>query len=204
MILKEAFRYQNYLSQLKSELLRFLRNSDNVLEVVNEHRFSVANKEKNDEVEITKSQYDINKVIKLIDKIVDEKIAVTNAISEAKKNCTIDIDALLEINKFKTDIADTLKFINSFESNEIKSTGTDYKFNANGEQLSYRYPLIQKSSINFDRKMTKGMLNTLTSDSTKVSNEIDLINVTLEVNFEPSWDIDTRLDEILEDYKVSN
>lgn len=197
MILKEAFRYQNYLKTLQNDIYVYLRNRDNVVKNTETHFYSKSNNDKNDEEIVTVGKIEPNKLIELIKEVMAEKIAVTNAISKAKKSCEYDIDALLETNKFMNNFVDCLKGLNVIESKETKTTGLDYKFNLNGEQLSYRYPVTTVSTINFDRNETRKMANKYSKQITDTSNLIDEINVTLRVDFEPKFDINDTFEDIL-------
>lgn len=202
MILKEAFRYQNYLKTLQLEIVRFLNQRDNVITEEEKLMYSSVDKDKEDEVEITSSEYDINKIISLIDDVIAEKESITKAIGKTKAECGYDIDGMLEINKFKTTFIDSLENLNSIKCVQTKSTKTGYKFNINGEQLAYRFPTLLIETINFDRKVTKGMSNTFKKNTDEVSNLIDRLNVTLEVNFEPKFNINDSFDEMLESMKI--
>lgn len=122
MILKEAFRYQNYLKTLQNDIYVHLRNRDNVVKNTETHYYSKSNNDKNDEEIVTVGKIEPNKLIKLIKEVMVEKIAVTNAISKAKKSCEYDIDALLETNKFMNNFVDCLKGLNVIESKETKTT----------------------------------------------------------------------------------
>ena len=197
MILKEAFRYQNYLKTLQNDIYVYLRNRDNVVKNTETHFYSKSNNDKNDEEIVTVGKIEPNKLIELIKEVMAEKVAVTNAISKAKKSCEYDIDALLETNKFMNNFVDCLKGLNVIESKETKTTGLDYKFNLNGEQLSYKYPVNTVSTINFDRNETRKMANKYSKQITDTSNLIDEINVTLKVDFEPKFDINDTLEDIL-------
>lgn len=197
MILKEAFRYQNYLTQLKNDISRFLYKDENILKREERLLYSSVNKDKEDEVEVRVGEFDMDKVLELIDTVIAEKEGITKAISKTKTNCEYDIDALLEVNKFKASFIESLEVLNNIKSKEVKTTNTDYKFNVNGEQLAYRFPTTIIETINFDRNKTKGMANTLSRDTDNVSNLIDRLNVTLEVDFEPKFNIKDSLEDIL-------
>ena len=197
MILKEAFRYQNYLKTLQNDIYVHLRNRDNVVKITETHFYSKSNNDKSDEKVVTVGKIEPNKLIELIKEVIAEKIAVTDAISKAKKSCEYDIDALLETNKFMNNFVDCLKGLNVIESKETKTTGLDYKFNLNGEQLSYKYPVTTVSTINFDRNETRKMANKYSKQITDTSNLIDEINVTLKVDFEPKFDINDTVEDIL-------
>ena len=168
MILKEAFRYQNYLTQLKNDISRFLYKSENILKREEKFLYSSVNKDKEDETEVKVGEFDMDKVLGLIDTIIAEKEGITKAISKTKANCEHDIDALLEVNKFKTSFIESLEVLNNIKSKEIKTTNTDYKFNVNGEQLAYKFPTVIIETINFDRNKTKGMANTLSKDTDNI------------------------------------
>ena len=94
MILKEAYRYQNFLTNLISNAQIYLGNGSFVMTTTQKHMKSKANPEaSDDDLEVPKS-YNVDFTpIQLVDFLMDaiqEKQKLSDAIAEAKKNTEID------------------------------------------------------------------------------------------------------------------
>ena len=107
MILKEAYRYQNFLTNLISNAQTYLGNGSFVMTTIQKHMKSKANPEAtDDDLKIPKS-YNVDfKPTQLVDFLMDaiqEKQKLSDAIAEAKKNTEIDLDSSYAMNKTKTE-----------------------------------------------------------------------------------------------------
>lgn len=200
MVLKEAFRYQNYLTELTNDIGYFLSQTDNIVILVKNHQINSTNSDKKDFTEIGESEYDTNKVIDLLIEVLQEKEAITKAIYIAKANCGYDIDGLLSINKYKNSLLNSVNILSNLKNKETKEWGTDYKFNNDGEQYSYKYPINTTTEINFDKNKVKELIKKLQSENTEVSNLVDKLNVTVEVNFSPKYDTNESFKDMLENF----
>ena len=162
MILKEAFRYQNYLENLANQCVIFLANNQNICTIKQIHNKHKANSDATDEEIIVEhtSELTANQVIDFCDVLINEKIAVTNAISKAKRECE-DIDLLISINKFREKFNTIFKNLSdNVKPEKTQTYGTDYKFNANGDQMAYKYIIDNIKTIDFDRNNVKKMYKT--------------------------------------------
>lgn len=113
MILKEAYRYQNFLTNLISNAQTYLGNGSFVMTTTQKHMKSKANPEaSDDDLKVPKS-YNVDFTpIQLVDFLMDaiqEKQKLSDAIAEAKKNTEIDLDSSYAMNKTKQSLAKVFK-----------------------------------------------------------------------------------------------
>lgn len=202
MILKEAFRYQNYLSRLIDEAIDYLTTTSNVTITKQEHLKSKSNSDAEDEVIIVDKysdiEYEPNQVIDFLLDVLNEKEKLSDAINRAKLNTEINIDSSIAINKEKQRITSIFDKLSKIKSGERLRSGSDYKFNAEGNQVSYYYEVKETTTIDFDRNKVKGIVKRLRRESDNTSNELDIIQVTLEVDYSPTYAIDDDFEDSLE------
>lgn len=201
MILKEAYRYQKFLSDLIQKSVAKLLDNDFIMTRTETHNRKKANSDAQDEVITVKPympvEYTPNDIIDFIVKLVDEKQKISNAIVEAKRNTEIDIDSSIAMNKVKQSCANAFKIMAGKKSKEEETTGTDYKFDVNGEQKSYRYPMTVVTTINYDRDDVKKLAKKYLSECDSVSTTLDNIQITTIIDFEPQFDINSSFDELV-------
>lgn len=204
MVLKEAFRAQNYLENLINRGLAFLTNADNVTTKKQEHMRKKVNADAEDEViEVQKSmifendKITPNIVIDFIMDVMTEKEKLTSAITAAKSTAEIDIDASIALNKSRQSIAGVLNLMAGMKANERTCIGRDYKFNADGDQVSYVYNISEITTIDFDRNKVKSLAKKLNRDSDDVSTKLDALNVTVNVDYTPKYEIGDSLEDCL-------
>jgi hypothetical protein len=115
MILKEAFRYQNYLGSLISSSSQYLGSIDNVTTKKQEHLRKKVNSEAEDEtIEVPKKselEYTPNQIVDFLINILAEKEKLSTAIDLAKATTSINIDSSIAINKQKQVISSILSRI---------------------------------------------------------------------------------------------
>ena len=201
MILKEAFRYQNYLTSLFVQATSYLSREDFITTTTQNHNRSMVNPDAQDEKisvpKVFNVGYKPNDLIDFVVKLIDEKQKLSNAITEAKKLLDMDIDAAMSMNKTKQDFISVLRRMASIKSTESEKEGTSYKFNNDGDQVSYRYPIKEVKSIDYDRNAVKGLISKYKKETDKISTERDRIDIMTEVNYDPIWEVDTPLEDIL-------
>ena len=199
MILKEAYRYQNYLSSLMTEAVMRLRNLDFVTTTKQLHnRKKVHPDAENETIMVEKPcavKYTPNQLIDFVVAVIKEKEKLSTAIEYAKKNINMDIDSSLAMNKVKQDFMDCLKNMARINARERKSTGTSYKFNAEGNQVSYQYEVNVITKIDFDRIDVQNLIKKYQKETDDISTTVDRIEVTVEVEYNPRWYINTLLDD---------
>jgi len=206
MNLKEAFRYQNFLDGLLTKTLNYLENTQNIVKTTQKHLKSKANPEARDEtIDTTKDRqldYEVNILIDFCNKIVDWKSGIGEAISSTKRNIGFDIDNAISMNKKKQEVSRVLTRMGSIKPSETIKRGSAYKFNAEGNQVSYNYDVEEVSVIDFDRNKVKTIAKKLVSDADKISTELDRIMVDSNVEWDMPFDINDSYDDILDQYKV--
>lgn len=199
MVLKEAYQYQNYLSNLIDEAKRLLNSKSFVTATVQKHCRKKVNVDAEDEIVVVKSvcNYDFTPA-DLLDfavKALNEKQKLSDAIVEAKRSTEIDIDAAISMNKCKQSLMDTFRFMSNIKSSESEIQGTDYKFDINGEQKSYHYPITQETTIQFDRNNVRDLIKKYRKETDAISTKLDTIQITTEVKYEPIWAVGDTLEE---------
>ena len=201
MILKEAFRYQNYLTSLFAQTTSYLSREDIITTTTQKHYRSMVNPDAQDEdivvPKVLNAEYEPNDLIDFVVKLIDEKQKLSNAITAAKRSLDMEIDASMSMNKTKQDFISVLRRMASIKPCESDKEGTSYKFNNDGDQVSYRYPIKEVKSIDYDRNAVKGLISKYKKETDKISTERDRIDIMTEVNYDPIWEVDTPLEDIL-------
>lgn len=79
--------------------------------------------------------------------------------------------------------------MNDLRSSEqtISNGGTGYRFNAEGNQISYRCDVRRVTTINYDRKVIRSALGKLNQQADETSAKIDLCIVTSKVDYVPPF-----------------
>ena len=203
MILKEAFTMQNFLAGLERSAIQFLNYEDNVMETKEMHFRKKSNPNDEDEEIIRQhsSEMEPNKVIDLLMDIHNERTKLFNAISNAKSKCEKDLDILIATNKDRQQIISSLDRVSQCRSRETTTTGRGYLINQAGDQTPYTYDIKLVSTINFDRNSVKGIIKRLRRESTETSALIDKINITVEVDYTPKYEIGETFEDIYETFK---
>ena len=201
MILKEAFRYQNYLTSLFVQATSYLSREDFITTTTQNHNRSMVNPDAQDEKisvpKVFNVGYKPNDLIDFVVKLIDEKQKLSNAITEAKKSLDIDVDAAMSMNKTKQDFISVLRRMASIKSSESDKEGTSYKFNNDGDQVSYRYPVKEVKTIEYNRNAVKGLISKYKKETDEISTERDRIDIMTDVDYTPVWEVDTPLEDIL-------
>ena len=201
MILKEAFRYQNYLTSLFVQATSYLSREDFITTTTQNHNRSMVNPDAQDKKisvpKVFNVGYKPNDLIDFVVKLIDEKQKLSNAITEAKKSLDMDIDAAMSMNKTKQDFISVLRRMASIKSTESEKEGTSYKFNNDGDQVSYRYPVKEVKAIDYNRNTVKGLISKYKKETDQISTTRDRIDIMTEVNYDPIWEVDTPLEDIL-------
>lgn len=206
MVLKEAFRYQNYLDTILNNVMYYLESESNVMEIIEDHQrtkaWTEATDEKKSNVEDRKIQIPVDTIIAFAIDVYKEKEALSKKINSAKlQHCsTMDLDIFL--NKTRQQILCTLKRMNSNRDKKYvkHGAGSGYCFNSEGNQVMYRYDIAYDSKASFKRKEVKKIISDLFGESNKVSNTIDYWRTTIPVDHVPKYDGESSMEELLEEY----
>ena len=176
MNLKDAFRFQNKLQRIIDEAQATLNQDQNITKVENTYRRKKVWAEAEDEttVETPATEYadHITEMVEFLMYLLLEKETLCAAIRTAKSTLPVDIDSEVNLNGTRQSIASTLRYINTLRSREVivANGGTGFRFNAEGNQVSYRCDVKRVTTINFDRNTVKKCLAELNRKSDAVSN----------------------------------
>ena len=206
MVLRDAFRYCNYLDKILREVERYLMVPGNVIETIEEHKRSAAQAEAKDEIVSNKPFREISigvdTIISFACDVFNEKAALCKKISDAKNQHCPDMDIDIGLNKKRQDL------INAFQSMvgikektvTVPHGGSAYCFNAEGNQTVYYYDIVKTQIRDFDAKKLKGKINELADTASHMSTTIDYWRSSIPVEFEPRYNINNSFSELLEEY----
>ena len=203
MNLKEAFRYQNKLQRLMEEAEDILRRDRNVVKVTETALLHKVNPDAADEttVEPADTVYadQITDIAMLLMFLLGERERLSRAIRVAKQNMDMDFDGEVSLNTRRQELAAIFRNMAQLRSSEtlIPGGGVGYKFNAEGNQVSYRCDLKKVTTINFDRNKVRSYATALSRRADQVSAELDKQMVNTEVDYEPPFDVNDTFSEVL-------
>ena len=82
----------------------------------------------------------------------------------------------------------------------MSNGGTGYRFNAEGNQVTYRCDVKQVTTINYDRKVIRAELARLNRKADEISTRLDLCLVTTAVDYQPPFDVNSSFSEAFEGF----
>lgn len=202
MTLKESYRYANCLKTMFQTALTFLSNKGFITDTTIKHLCSKADPNSEDYQEEKPKSLEVaftpTQVFDFAVKVLAEQERLAKAIDEAKKNAEINIDSAISLNKKKQELIQILSYMATLKSKETRGYGTGYKLDVEGKQTSYRYDTTEITTIDFNRDQVKGMIKKLRRECDEISKTIDRLEVTVEVPFDCTWDVnDTFEDAVL-------
>ena len=209
MNLKEAFRCQNKLQSLMYDAEEILRNRANITKVTSTNLRHKVMPEMTDEtvVEIPESEYSgrITDVALFLVFLLEEKTALAAAIRKSKDQLDIDMDSETGLNSARQRIAGIFRTMNSLRASEqtIANGGTGYRFNADGNQVTYRCDVRRVTSINFDRNVIRAELGKLDRAADETSAKLAPCPVTAAVDYAPPFDVNADFADAFETYLKS-
>ena len=203
MNLKEAFRYQNKLQWLMTEAEEILRRDRNVVKVEQTALLHKVNPDAVDETTIEPADTvyadQITDIAVLLMFLLGERERLSRAIREAKKAMDMDFDGEVSLNTRRQEVASIFRNMVQLRSSEtvISGGGVGYKFNAEGNQVSYRCDLKTVTTINFDRSKIRSYAAALSRKADEISAGLDKRMVNTEVSYEPPFDVNDTFAEVL-------
>lgn len=126
-------------------------------------------------------------------KTFDEVMELVSKTAEIAASNTASTEVILtELQKQRSLLTGLSSTVNGMEQSI-----TDYKFDVDGKQTSYRYEVIETTTIDFDRNDVRGLAKKLQKECDNISSKLDLIELTTDVEFTPKWDVNDTLEEII-------
>lgn len=204
MNLKEAFRYQNKLQHLMDEGMEILRRDRNVTQVENTVLRHKVNPEAQDETtpEPPETEYagQITEIAELLMFLLSQREQLSHAIRCAKQTMDMDFDGEVSLNAQRQEIAGIFRHMAQIRCSETlyPGAGVGYKFNAEGNQVSYRCDLRKVTTIHFDRNRVRSFAAGLNKKSDRISVELDRQLVNTEVRYDAPFDVNDTFQEVLQ------
>ncbi|MBQ5991925.1 MAG: hypothetical protein IJL62_05180 [Clostridia bacterium] len=195
MNLKEAFRYQNKLQSLMADALHILRSDENVTKTETTYLRHKVNPEVQDEkvVEEPGTEYfdRITEITRFLMYLLGEKEKLAAAIRKAKSTLDIDMDNEVSLNAVRQSLTEAFRRMCDLRGSEkvIPNGGSGLRFNAEGNQITYKCDVKRVTLINFDRNTVRKELQKLGKKADEISAKIDLCMVTSCVEYEPPFNV---------------
>lgn len=210
MNLKEAFRFQNKLQSMMDEAQAILGVTSNVTKVQNTYLRHKVMAEAEDEttVDTPSTEYGekITELAEFLLHLMTEREKLSAAIYKAKSNLELNagLDGEVSLNSKRQEIANLFRHMVSLRNGEVLITngGTGYRFNNEGNQVSYRCDVRRVTTINFDRNKIRKMCADLSKKSDETSTALDAALVNTVVEYETPFDVNETFAEAFEAYQT--
>ena len=202
MNLKEAFRFQNKLGSLMEEAQGILSRDANITRVENTYLrkkvFDGAENETVIDTPPTEFSDRITEIVRFLMLLMEQREALSKAIRTAKSALPIDMNSEVGLNAKRQEITRVLKHMTDVRNAEvvINGGGTGYRFNQDGNQVTYRCDVKRVTTINFDRKVVKNLAAEMNRGADQISAELDRCLVNSEVAYEAPFDVNDSFAEI--------
>ena len=209
MNLKEAFRFQNKLQGLMNEAQSILQDDRNITKTQTTifHKKVMPELENEITVDMAPSEYAdrINEIMSFLLWLLDEHEKLAKGIHNAKAALPIDMDNEVSLNSRRQQIASTLRYMVDLRSSEILQPGggMGYRFNAEGNQVSYRCDAKRVTTINFDRNKARTYALAMNRKADEISAELDRCMVNSEVDYAMPFDVNDSFSIIFESWLES-
>ena len=206
MNLKEAFRFQNKLQSMMDEAQSILGSSANITKVQNTYLRKKVMPEAENETTIdapaTEYSEQITLVAEFLLHLLSEREKLSVAIFQAKAglNLPAGLDGEVSLNNKRQEVAGLFRRMAGLRSSEvlIPNGGTGYRFNNEGNQVSYRCDVKRVTTINFDRNKIRKMCGDLSKKSDEVSAALDSVLVNTQVEYTVPFDVNDTFAEAFE------
>ena len=204
MNLKEAFRYSNHLNDSIGGITSYLSRTPNIATTTSEHQRSKADPAAEDITTTNESERQldtpVDKLVGFMLSLVEEKQALSEAITRAKNSCPFDIDAAVAANKSRREAASTMRRMLSVKERVRETTGTSFRLNAEGNQSPYTYTVVETTMPDFDRDLLRADIRSVEEEADGVSSRIEEALVTAQVDMQPRYRSGDTLEEMIEAY----
>ena len=206
MNLKEAFRFQNKLQSMMDEAQSILGSTANITKVQNTYLRKKVMPEAENETTIdapaTEYSEQITLVAEFLLHLLSERETLSVAIFQAKAglNLPAGLDGEVSLNSKRQEVAGLFRRMAGLRSSEvlIPNGGTGYRFNNEGNQVSYRCDVKRVTTINFDRNKIRKMCGDLSKKSDEVSAALDSVLVNTQVEYTVPFDVNDTFAEAFE------
>jgi len=144
----------------------------------------------------------LNEMIEFAMYLLGEREKLSEAINKVKYNLPLDLDGEISLNRYRQRLAETFRRMARIKSKEVTETnsGVGYRFNNDGNQVSYKCDVKRVTTINFNRNTVRKYAAQLSGKSDATSMEVDKCMINYEVEYEPVFDVNDSFDEVFEKF----
>ena len=206
MNMKDAFRFQNKLKTLMCEATSILEDRRNIVKVKTTHLRSKVMSDAQDAVveEAAPSEYagHATEIAAFLMSLLEEREKLCRAIHAAKSSLALDMDSEVGLNRQRQELAEVFRHMTTLRNSEktIAGGGSGFRFNGEGNQVSYRCDATQVTTIDFDRNKIRGLAMALGKKADEISMSMDKSLVNTEVLYEQPFDMNESFEDILNDF----
>ena len=208
MNLKEAFRFQNKLQSMMGEAESILGSTANITKVQNTYLRKKVMPEAENETTIDAPATEYSEQITLVAEFLlhllseREKLSVAIFQTKAGLNLPAGLDGEVSLNSKRQEVAGLFRRMAGLRSSEvlISNGGTGYRFNNEGNQVSYRCDVKRVTTINFDRNKIRKMCGDLNKKADEVSAALDSVLVNTQVEYTVPFDVNDTFAEAFEEF----
>lgn len=206
MNLKDAFRFQNKLQALMEEAQSILSDTENITKVQNTYLYKKVMPEAENEttIDVPPSEYSeqITQVAEFLLYLLEEREKLSAAICRAKAGLDLPagLDGEVSLNGKRQEVAKLFRRMTGLRSSErlIPKGGTGYRFNQEGNQVSYLCDVKQVTTINFDRNKIRSMCTSLSQKADRVSAALDTVLINTPVHYAVPFDVNDTFADTFE------
>ena len=132
--------------------------------------------------------------------LIGEREKLTTAIGAAKATIGFDLDAAVETNKSRQQACRNISGMLRTKASKRIEKGTDYKFNAEGNQTTYYYDVEVVTTEAFDRAKAKDAVRALISKADETSAAIDSAMINTQVEDEPPFNVNDTFEDAVAEF----
>lgn len=202
--LKKSFEMQNYLKGLLEKALTSLAYNDNITKTTQEHlRQKAYTGGENETIEKPKRPDFTFNVMDIVDFACDIQKQIellTVEINKAKHSLGKDYDGMIAINNQKRTLLNRLNAMSGIKPSESIKTGQAWKFNEEGNQVSYSYDIKEVVTIDFNRNVIKAIISRLRKELDDNSTAIDIMQLETLVDFETIYEVGDSLEDAVQKF----
>lgn len=202
--LKEAFRYQAFLHGLQRDCWSLMTDDNFYTKKTEKHlKAKVLPGQENEEIDVSEPhRHSMADLIDFCLYLQEEEEKLAHAIHQAKSEMDFDLDAAVIANKSRRRLADILKRATEFEPTQTtqRGYGTGYILDKEGAPATFSYDVELVTTIDFDRNKVKEKSQKLFAASEKASLAIDRALLAEVVAYEPKYDPNNSMQNVLDDY----
>ncbi len=202
--LKEAFRHQAFLQRLQGDCYVLLDDKDFYTKKTEKHlRAKVLPGQENEEIDISEPRrHTVDEIIRFYRYLLDEEEILARAVHQARMTMEYDLYTAIISNKSRRRFASVLKQATEFETQQTtrKGGGTGYVLDKDGKPATFSYDVETVTTIDFDRNKVKKESQKIFAASEKTSLEIDRAMLAEVVDYEPKFDPNDSMQNVLDDF----